>query len=1178
MLLIELVGLAGAALLAWLGGHAAIEGVLVKAQIYGGEEVRTVSEVHAAALQATLKFIGGIAVLAIGRFVSLRRGHGNVDAPLLLPAAAGAAALGFGLQLGYGDPIHRSFWPGPDFATGFLIASALGAIILVLPRDPSEVFGFLQPLLPPVMAATFVGLAIWGEGTEFAPDTKINLFGMQPLELVKLIFVIFLAQYFGRRAAKLRHQRDRLLGIEFPRYRLLIPALAVIVLLFGAQILVKDLGATLILSVVFLVLFYVVTRASGWALVAVLTMAGLMALIAHTPAISPAKVTLRMRMWLDPWYNGLPFGDQGAYGRWAVAAGFLTGQGFGFAPPAALPAGHTDLAIAHLAEETGFIGHLIYILLLVAIAGQGLWVAAWNRTADRMLLATGLATLLIAQWMIIFSGTTGVLPLTGVISPYIAYGKTSMIVFILLAAMLARLAESGRAREDTTELAEVRRGALGAMAVAAILFAGGIVVALLEGVIFSSDISTRGVVTLLERKPGETSDHVAHNHDPRLESIARRIGRGDILDRNGVKIAGTMPDNRREYPLHDAIGTLLGPPEAVILRPAWNLERLLDPRLRGYPEYDDGPAVWMAGPENGTSERILFVVTSQQEKKEDHERAESMKQPGEDVRLLPLPAPDFHPLLPILRMGGPAREKAIEKLVADRSNRTAYVSLDARLQTAVSGILKTWSKKGKAAAAVIMEADTGKVLARVQWPDFDPGSPSFQSRLHDAAFFADKKWVGAYGPWPDKTGLFGIYQGGSAAKLFTSLVAAREGALTTGPGCLLTDGPHFPCISRDAQGPFFTKPGWYKAIHDFPEDSPHGHPDFIRGLAVSCNVYFGQLGLQLGPDAYKRLVADGVEMGWGGDSYKPGKAGSREMAETAFGQNAALMNVSQSARMVSTIATGGIYRKCPASLERDAPCEQKQILKDPSLAVPILSGMEQVMKAGTGRGQKPPPGVRVYGKTGTADAFGTKEEQPFGVAVGEWGTPHSWFESISEPDSLPACNPTNPGRIAMAVVIPRAGQGARFAAPASMEILAAMTQLGYFRPAQPGAAPPPAGGAAPSPGASPAPSGSPQAGFVPAPAAASPAPASPRPSATPSAASYAPPRPRSPRPSPSPSPQPSASASPAAASPTPAASPTATARPATPAPRPATPTPRPAPASPEATPTPTPQPTPSPAG
>jgi len=726
----------------------------------------------------------------------------------------------------------------------------------------------------------------------------------------------------------------------------------------------------------------------------------------------------------------------------------------------------------------------------------------------------------------------------------------------------------------------------------------------LEGVIFASDISTRGVVTLLERKPGETSDHVAHNHDPRLESIARRIGRGDILDRNGVKIVGTTPDGHREYPLHDAMGTLIGPPEAVVLRPAWNLERLLDPILRGYPEYDDGPGVWMAGPENGTSERMLFVVRSQVEEKEDRERAESLKQPGEDVRLLPLPSPDFHPLLPILRMGGPPREQAIAKLVADRSNRTAYVSIDSRLQLAIAPILKSWSHKGKAAAAVVMEADTGKVLARVQWPDFDPGSHAFQQRLFDPAFFADKKWVGAYGPWPDKTGLFGIYQGGSAAKLYTALVAAREGALTTGPGCPMTNGPHFPCVSRDAQGPFFTKPGWYKAIHDFPEDSPHGHPDFIRGLAVSCNVYFGQLGLQLGPDAYKKMYADGVEMGWGGKSYDPGKAGSREMAETAFGQNAALMNVSQSARIVGTIASGGIYRKCPPSLERDAPCEQKQILKDPSLAVPILSGMTQVMAAGTGAGLKPPPGVRVYGKTGTADAIGTKEEIPWGVAFHEWGTPHSWFESISEPDSLPSCGPTNPGRIVMALVIPRAGQGARNAGPASMEVLAAMAQLGYFKPPQqgaPGAATaggPPAG-AGPQPGSA----SSQPGGFVPAPASAAPPPAapspsaapsprvvrSPRPSASPSPGGFVPAPPpaspsasapaatpsaapsprvvRSPRPSVSPSP--AASATPRVASPSPATT-------ASPTPKPATPTPRPATPSAEPTPTPTPQATPSP--
>ena len=82
----------------------------------------------------------------------------------------------------------------------------------------------------------------------------------------------------------------------------------------------------------------------------------------------------------------------------------------------------------------------------------------------------------------------------------------------------------------------------------------------------------------------------------------------------------------------------------------------------------------------------------------------------------------------------------------------------------------------------------------------------------------------------------------------------------------------------------------------------HGDVEFIRGIAVSCNVYFGQLGLDLGPDAFKQIVADGVEMGWNGRAIEPGKAGSRELAETAFGQAAALMSVSQLSRIARTVA------------------------------------------------------------------------------------------------------------------------------------------------------------------------------------------------------------------------------------------------------------------------------------
>src|SRR4029078_3466847 len=158
----------------------------------------------------------------------------------------------------------------------------------------------------------------------------INLGPIQPLEILKLVFVLYLALYFGRRAAQLRFQRDRSLGVAFPRKRSLIPAVLILVLLFGAFVMVKDLGAMLILSALFLAMFYIVTRATGWVLRALAIGAGGVAVATHVPAITQSpKVTLRLQMWLDPWLNAIPFGDPTARARRAIRAGGCRGRGAG---------------------------------------------------------------------------------------------------------------------------------------------------------------------------------------------------------------------------------------------------------------------------------------------------------------------------------------------------------------------------------------------------------------------------------------------------------------------------------------------------------------------------------------------------------------------------------------------------------------------------------------------------------------------------------------------------------------------------------------------------------------------------------------------------------------------------------------------------------------------------------
>ncbi|HEY7509468.1 MAG TPA: FtsW/RodA/SpoVE family cell cycle protein, partial [Vicinamibacteria bacterium] len=946
-LIIELLGMAVIAALGALAANAGVAHALAKSAEIGGTEVRTAAQVQAETLTATFYYLGGIAALLVGRLVSGRRGRVNIPGHGILPATVAAISIGFALQMSYGDPLHRSLWPGPDFARGIALAGGIAAVVLLLPRDPVALAAPVYGALPVLIVGVFIALALFGRGTEEAEDTLINLAGFQPLELVKLAFVVFLGLFLGRRAAKLRHQRDRLFGLDFPRQRQILPAIAVFLVLFLSFVLVNDLGPLLILSLVFLALFYVVTRAGGWVVAAVLVVAILVAIAVQVPAISGSeKVALRMQMWLDPWFNAQPNGDQGALARWAIAAGHLQGRGLGYAPAYGLPAGHTDLVQAHLAEELGLVGVLLYLFCLGVIAWQGFVVSSLNRTPERMVTAAGLSTLLVAQWLVIFAGTTGMLPLTGVPVPFLSYGKTHLVTFTLVSAMLARLAEDGRAREVTSELLELRRGSLAVLASVLIALAGGVAVAVAQGVVLADQTSLRGAITTLAPEPGYPAGRVTERYDPRFEEIARRIPRGPILDRDDRVIATADAEGNRTYPLGDAMGTLLGPPQQIILRPPWMLERLLAHKVRGYPEREDGNALWLAEvPEGG--ERLLFIVHSHEEKPEDRARAEAMAG-GAPVRLLPLPSPDYRPLLPLLRAGPADREAALARIVADVEARTARITIDARLQKAASDILKRAATRGLAAAAVVIDANTGEVLARAQWPDFDPGDPSLLERLRDPRFHSrDPKFTGYYGAWTDKTGFRGVYQGGSAAKVFTGILAARAGLLGGASSCPLRAGPSFPCVHRDAEGPFFTRPGWYRSVHDHPLDDPHGNPEFVEGMAVSCNVYFGQLGLQLGPEAFERLVDDGLEMGFGRGWYDPGKPGSRDLALTAFGQHASMMSVSQAARMVALVGGGGVYRRCPPSLEKGVPCEEKALLAEPHLVSPVLSGMRAVMTRGT---------------------------------------------------------------------------------------------------------------------------------------------------------------------------------------------------------------------------------------
>ncbi|HEY0985906.1 MAG TPA: FtsW/RodA/SpoVE family cell cycle protein [Kofleriaceae bacterium] len=998
---LEIGALAICGALAWSLSNAASAAWLARVDRLGLRGPDPAS-VRALANHAVLYFTAGIVVLAAAR-IAATRGRRRLAAaeslavPWILPAAAAATLFGLVLHLATVES-SRGVAEAPgaaSFAQGFFLGCLTAAAILLAPLDLAELVSRRRGAIAVAIAVIFGALAVAGSGPA-GSGTRINLGPVQPIEAIKLLAIAFLAAYLGARAPKLRWHRRRVLGLRWPRLELLVPALLVLLGIVAGLRVIGDLGPVLILALVFLGMFFVASRATGWVVAAVALLAIVLIVLWAWPGLAGSgTVKTRLVMWHAPWANGLPNGHQLGEGLWAMSAGGWDGQGLGRAATPLVPAGKTDLAFATLTEQIGARGLLLYQLALAALVLGALHVAARSRTAERVLIASGVATLVLAQWLVILGGTLGYLPLTGIVVPFVSGGKSSMVVFVAAIALTVRLSTDARARAASTELDELHAAARGLRIAAAIAMALAVCAGMAAAMLDRVETSARGIVTRLR------DGTLVHRQNPRLVALIERTRRGQILDRTGTPLATSASASSRSYALGAAMGTLLGVWPTRVLLPSWALERQLDGRLRGYPERTGGPRYRDFDSSAGA-----------------------------------MPWPDLRAFVGLLDLDDAGRDAAIAARDADLASRSVRLTIDSKLQTRIAALAAGAVAKHHrlAAAAVVIDVDTGDVLARVQVPDYDPNNPRWQEHLlaGDRAFLL--QFRGAYGEWPDKTGIQGMFQSGSVGKLFTSLAAIRTGAADS----------RFTCRDADAQGPLFTLPGWPRPIHDHSGERPHGTIDLAQALAVSCNVYFAQLGLAMGAEPFTELRRDGLEIGYA-DALAPGAPGTRQLASTAFGQGAMVMSAMQAARMVAAIAAGGRYRTCSPTMELGASCADTALVSDPAALRPMLEGMRRVMTGGTGTGLTSPTGVRVYGKTGTADVRGFAGEEPSGIARGAAAAPHSWFVAFAEPATTTELASVARKRLAIAVVIPRGGTGASAAGPLGMQILTDARDLGYLR-------------------------------------------------------------------------------------------------------------------------------------
>ena len=387
---------------------------------------------------------GGFAALAVVMHLVVRWRAAYAD-PVLLPIVVVLNGLGLVMihrldlargELGVdGDAYRQLIW------TTLGVVLALAVIIGL--RDHrllrrytfiSLAVGIVLLLLPlvPGLGRTVNGSRIW---------ISLGPLSFQPGEFAKVALTIFFAGYLVQTRDVLSLAGKKVLGFTFPRGRDLGPILVAWVLALLILVFQKDLGSALLFFGLFVAMLYVATERVSWIIIGLLLFA---AAVAFALAAF-AHFQVRVDLWLDPFSaSSLAMSDQLAKGLWGMAAGGLTGSGLGAGRPWMTPFAESDFIFPSLGEELGLVGSVGILLLYLIFCQRGVRTALGVRDGFGKLLAIGLAFSVAFQVFIVTGGVTRVIPLTGLTTPFMSLGGSSLLANWMILALLLRISDQAR--------------------------------------------------------------------------------------------------------------------------------------------------------------------------------------------------------------------------------------------------------------------------------------------------------------------------------------------------------------------------------------------------------------------------------------------------------------------------------------------------------------------------------------------------------------------------------------------------------------------------------------------------------------------------------------------------------------------------------------------------------------
>ena len=389
------------------------------------------------------------AVLVLALHIVLRFVARDAD-PFVLPIAT--ALNGLGIAEIYRIDLYKG--GGPDWQYGqrqvvwTAVSLAVAALVLLTLRNHRilqrytyiamfvSIVLLLLPLVPH-LGYEQGGARVW---------ISIGPYSFQPGELAKISLAVFFAGYLATRRDSLSMVGRTVIGLRLPRVRDLGPILVIWALSLAVIIFEHDLGTGLLFFGMFVAMLYVATGRFSWVLLGLI----LAAAAAYVASRVLTYVDGRIVNWLDAFrpsvYDARGGSFQLVQAIFGLANGGLFGTGLGQGRPGLVPEANSDFIIASLGEELGAVGLFAILSMYLLFVSRGFRIGFSGPDDFGKLLASGLSFVFALQCFIVMGGVLRVIPETGLTTPFLAAGGSSLVANWVIAALLLRLSATIRSQ------------------------------------------------------------------------------------------------------------------------------------------------------------------------------------------------------------------------------------------------------------------------------------------------------------------------------------------------------------------------------------------------------------------------------------------------------------------------------------------------------------------------------------------------------------------------------------------------------------------------------------------------------------------------------------------------------------------------------------------------------------